>query len=56
MFFLQITFYNTGFYSNIDKQTRLCLGIYGYTRMEVNREIYSKWVTKSKQYSTTLHV
>ena len=54
MFFHQIIFYNTGLYSNIDKQTRLCLGTFGY--IEADREIYRKWITKSKQYSTTLHV
>jgi hypothetical protein len=43
-----------GLYSNIDKQTRLCLGTFEYT--EADREIYRKWITKSKQYSTTLHV
>jgi hypothetical protein len=52
-FFLQIIFYNTDLYSNIDKQTQLCLGTFKY--IEAGREIYRKWITKSKQYSTTLH-
>jgi hypothetical protein len=43
-----------GLYSNINKQTRFCLGTFGY--IEADREIYRKWITKSKQYSTTLHV
>jgi hypothetical protein len=43
-----------GLYSNIDKQTRLCLDTFEYT--EANREIDRKWITKSKQHSTTLHV
>jgi hypothetical protein len=54
MFFLQIIFYITGLYSNIDKQTRLCLGTFQY--MEADRETYRKWIKKSKQYSATLHV
>jgi hypothetical protein len=29
-----------GLYSNIDKQTQLCLGTFGYT--EADREIYRK--------------
>jgi len=53
-FFLQIIFYNTGLYSHIDKYTRLCLGTFEY--IEADREIYKKWITKSKEYSTTLHV
>jgi hypothetical protein len=43
-----------GLYSYIDKQTRLCLGTFEY--IEADREINRKWITKSKQYSTTLHV
>jgi hypothetical protein len=31
-----------------------CLGTFEY--IEADREIYRKWITKSKQYSTTLHV
>jgi hypothetical protein len=54
VFFLQIMFYKTGLYSDIEKQTRLCLGTLEY--VEVDREIYGQWITKSKQYSTTLHV
>jgi hypothetical protein len=54
MFFSQTIFYNTGLCSNIDKQTRLCLGTFEYT--EADREMWRKWITKSKQYSTTLHV
>ena len=53
-FFPQIIFYNTGLYSHIDKYTRLCLGTFKY--IEADREIYKKWITKSKEYSTTLHV
>jgi hypothetical protein len=53
-FFLEIKFYNTGLYSNIEKQTRLCLETFEY--IEADREIYRKRITKSKQYSTTLHV
>jgi hypothetical protein len=53
-FFLQIIFYNTGLYSHIDKYTRLCLGTFEY--IEADKEIYKKWITKSKEYSTTLHV
>ena len=53
-FFLQIIFYNTGLYSYIDKYTRLCLGTFEY--IEADREIYKKWITKSKEYCTTLHV
>jgi hypothetical protein len=53
-FFLQILFYNTGLYSHIDKQTRLCLGTFEY--IEAGREIYKKWITKSKEYSTALHL
>jgi hypothetical protein len=53
-FFPQIIFYNTGLYSNIDKQTRLCLGTFEY--IAADREIYRKWITKSKQYSTKLNV
>jgi hypothetical protein len=53
-FFLKIIFYNTGLYSNIDKQARLCLGTYEYT--EADREIHRQSITKSEQYSTTLHV
>jgi hypothetical protein len=52
--FFKIIFYNTGFYSNINKQTRLCLETFEY--IEADREICRKWITKSKQYSTTLHV
>jgi hypothetical protein len=54
LFFLQIIFYKTGLYSNIDRQTRLCLGTFEY--IEADREICRKWITKSKQYSTTFHV
>jgi hypothetical protein len=54
MFFLQIIFYNISLHSNIDKKIRLCLGTFEY--IEADREIYRKWITKSKQYSTTLHV
>jgi hypothetical protein len=54
MFFLQLIFYNTGLYSDIDKQTGLCLGT--FEDIEADREIHRKWITKSKQYSTTLHV
>src|SRR5215510_2220205 len=54
VFFLQIIFYNSGLYSNIDKQTRVCLGTFEY--IEADREMYRKWNTKSKEYSTTLHV
>jgi hypothetical protein len=54
IFFLQILLYNTGLYSHIDKQTRLCLGNVEY--IEADREIYKKWITKSEEYSTTLHV
>jgi hypothetical protein len=54
VFFLQIIFYKTGLYSNIDKQTRLCLGTFEYK--EADREMYRKLIKKSKQYSTTLHV
>jgi hypothetical protein len=43
-----------GLYSNIDRQTQLCLGTFKYT--EADKEIYRKWITKSKQYSTTHHV
>jgi hypothetical protein len=43
-----------GLYSNIDKWTQLCLGTFEYT--EAGTEIYRKWITKSKQYSTALHV
>jgi hypothetical protein len=32
----------------------LFLGIFEYT--EADREIYRKWITKCKQYSTTFHV
>jgi hypothetical protein len=53
-FFHQILFYNSGLYSHIDKQTQLCLGTFEY--MEADREIYRKWITKSEEYSTTLHV
>ena len=53
-FFLQVIFYNTGLYSHIDKYTRLCLETFEY--IEADREIYKKWITKSKEYSTTLHV
>src|SRR5215468_3977689 len=54
MFFLQIIFYNTGLYSNIDKQTQLCLGTFEY--IEADREIYRKWTTISRQPSVKLHV
>jgi hypothetical protein len=53
-FFLQILLNNTGLYSHIDRQTRLCLGTFEY--IEADREIYKKWITKSEEYSTTLHV
>jgi hypothetical protein len=53
-FFLQIIFYNTGLYSHIDKYTRICLATFEY--IEADTEIYKKWITKSKEYSTTLHV
>jgi hypothetical protein len=54
MFFSPNYILQHGLYSNIDKQTRLCLGTFEY--IEVHREIYRKWITKSKNYSTTLHV
>jgi hypothetical protein len=54
LFLLQIIFYNTGFYSNIDIQTQLCLGTFRHT--EVDTEIYRKWITKSEKYPTTLHL
>jgi hypothetical protein len=41
-------------YSDINKQTQLCLGTFEY--IEADREINRKWITKSKQYSTSLHV
>jgi hypothetical protein len=41
-------------YSNIDRQTRPCLGKFEYT--EADTEMYITWITKSKQHSTTLHV
>jgi hypothetical protein len=47
-------YFTTGLYSHIDKYTRLCLGTFEY--IEADREIYKKWITKSKEYSTTLHV
>jgi hypothetical protein len=53
-FFFLIIFYGTGLYSFFDEQTRLCLGVFNY--FEVDREIYRKLITISKQYSTTLHV
>jgi hypothetical protein len=53
-FFLQIIFYNTGLYLNIDKQTQLWVGTLKY--IKADGEIYRKWITKSKQYSTTLDV
>jgi hypothetical protein len=40
---LQIIFYNRGLYSNINKQTRLCLGTFEY--IEADREIYRKYIT-----------
>jgi Na+/phosphate symporter len=49
-FSLQIMFYNTDLYSNIDKQTRLWLGTFEY--IEADIEIYRQWIIKSKQYST----
>jgi hypothetical protein len=42
-----------GLYSNIDKQTQLCLGT--FECIEADRQIYRKCITKSQQYSTTLH-
>jgi hypothetical protein len=49
-FFLQIIFYNKGLYSNIDKQTRLCLETFEYT--EVDKEIYRKW----NEFLIILHI
>jgi hypothetical protein len=43
-----------GLYSHVDKQTGLCLGTFEF--IEADREIYRKWITESKQYSTTFHV
>jgi hypothetical protein len=54
MFFSPNNILQHGLYSNIDKQTRLCLGTFKY--IDADREIYRKWIAKSKQYSTTLHV
>jgi hypothetical protein len=54
MFFSPNNTLQHGLYTNIDKQTRLCLGIFEY--IEAGSEIYRKLITKSKQYSTTLHV
>jgi hypothetical protein len=53
MFFSPNNILQHGLYSNIDKQPRLCLGTFEYK--EADREIYRKWITKSKEYSTTLH-
>jgi hypothetical protein len=36
------------------KYRQLCLGTHEY--IEGDREIYRKWITKSKQHSTTLYV
>jgi hypothetical protein len=52
---IQIIFYNTVCTEiSTDRQTQLCLGTFEYT--EANREIYRKWIAKSKQHPTTLHV
>jgi hypothetical protein len=54
MFFPPNNILQHGLYSNIDKQTRLFLETFKYT--EADREIYRKWITESKQYSTKLYV
>jgi hypothetical protein len=54
MFFPPNNILQHSLYSNIDKQTRLCLGTFEYT--EADREIYRKWIKKSKQYCTILHM
>jgi hypothetical protein len=44
MFFSPNNILQHGLYSNIYKQTQLCLGTFEYT--EADREIYRKWITK----------
>jgi len=52
--FLQIIFHNTGLHSISTNRHDFVLGTFKY--IEADREIYRKYITKCKQYFTTLHV
>jgi hypothetical protein len=48
MFFSRNNILQHGLYWNIGKQTRLCLGTFEDTEADREIDVYSEWITKSK--------